>query len=188
MLGIGAAVTLAAWNDSEFAEGIFTAGNFNLVGSTEDDPSSFTDHNVNEADEVAALTFDAGNIVPGETVYAPFHVRLDEDTTVDGSIEAAEGVELAAEGENTEFLAYSLHRTSDCSSGGVSESTPIAESGSLAPGPVPLAEAIPLESNGDDVAGETISFCFVVSADDSDLVESASATATWEFLAVSDDA
>ncbi|SFH86076.1 hypothetical protein E3O11_09355 [Cryobacterium levicorallinum] len=34
VLGLGAAVTLAAWNDSEFARGSFAASGFNLVGSS----------------------------------------------------------------------------------------------------------------------------------------------------------
>ncbi|MEJ7649283.1 MAG: SipW-dependent-type signal peptide-containing protein [Nakamurella sp.] len=30
VLGVGGAVTLAAWNDSEYATGTFTAGTFNM--------------------------------------------------------------------------------------------------------------------------------------------------------------
>jgi len=53
VLGVGAAVTLAAWNDSEFATGTFTAGTFNLEGST--DGTTFTDHNVDDGDTAATL-------------------------------------------------------------------------------------------------------------------------------------
>src|SRR5690606_31735774 len=35
VLGVGTAVTLAAWNDSEFASGTFRAGTFDLEGSTD---------------------------------------------------------------------------------------------------------------------------------------------------------
>ena len=45
VLGVGAAVTLAAWNDSEFVTGTFTAGTFNMQGSTTDG-TTFTDHPV----------------------------------------------------------------------------------------------------------------------------------------------
>ena len=33
VLGIGAAITLAAWNDSEFATGTFSAGHFGIEGA-----------------------------------------------------------------------------------------------------------------------------------------------------------
>ena len=47
VLGVGVAVTLAAWNDSEFATGTFTAGSFNLEGSTTGDTdAAYSDHNV----------------------------------------------------------------------------------------------------------------------------------------------
>lgn len=42
VLGVGAAITLAAWNDSEFATGTFTAGSFNLQGST--DGTTYAEH------------------------------------------------------------------------------------------------------------------------------------------------
>ena len=43
VLGVGAAVTLAAWNDSEFATGTFGAGSFNLEGQ-ETIAAGFSDH------------------------------------------------------------------------------------------------------------------------------------------------
>ena len=35
VLGVGTTATLAAWNDSEYAQGSFAAGTFNLEGSTD---------------------------------------------------------------------------------------------------------------------------------------------------------
>ena len=35
VLGVGAAVTLAAWNASEFATGTFQAGTFTIEGATQ---------------------------------------------------------------------------------------------------------------------------------------------------------
>lgn len=188
VLGIGAAVTLAAWNDSEFAEGIFTTGQFNLEGSTDGPGGTFDDHNVDEDDAVAVLDFDAGNVVPGQTVYAPFDVRLDAETTVDGTIAAADGVTLTSSGGNVDFLGYSLHQTEDCTADGTSGSTPIAGAGTLSSGSVSLDETISLASNGAGTEGDTVSFCFAVTADENDLVEGIDTTATWQFLAVSEDA
>jgi len=192
VLGIGAAVTLAAWNDSEFAEGIFTTGEFNLEGSTDGPEEGFAEHPT-EA-EAAELEFEADNLVPGETVYAPFHLRLDAATTVDGSIPATVtadsqgGVSLTSEGDNSDFFAFELYSTADCSATGIGEIAPIAEAGTLTGGDVGLTGALDLESNAAGTVGDTVSLCFVVTADDDDLLEGAETTATWEFQAVSDDA
>ncbi len=59
MLGIGAAVTLAAWNDSEFASGQFGAGTFDLQGSTTNGTDGFSDHATAGA---AAVVFDLATL------------------------------------------------------------------------------------------------------------------------------
>lgn len=81
MLGVGAAVTLAAWNDSEFARSTFTAGSFVFQGST--DGTVFDDH-ASEAG-AAALTFSAGfdNLSPDDVVYAPFALKLTGSSAAD---------------------------------------------------------------------------------------------------------
>jgi len=72
VFGVGAAMTLAAWNDSEYGGATFTAGRFDIVGST--DGTTFTSHPVGSP---AALTFSApfSALAPGNTVYALFSVR-----------------------------------------------------------------------------------------------------------------
>lgn len=74
VLGVGAAVTLAAWNDSEFAKSTFTTGSFVFQGST--DGSTFTDHASDAG--AATLTFqsNAANLSPGAVVYAPYALKL----------------------------------------------------------------------------------------------------------------
>lgn len=74
VLGVGAAVTLAAWNDSEFANGTFTAGEFTFTGST--DGVTFTDHATSAT--AASLTFalNPTNLSPDDVVYAPYALRL----------------------------------------------------------------------------------------------------------------
>lgn len=85
VLGVGIGVTLAAWNDSEFATGTFTAGSFNLEGSTTSAGAGYDDHNVDLGQTAAALVFElpavASSMSPGDVVYAPFWVRLDSTTT-----------------------------------------------------------------------------------------------------------
>lgn len=42
VLGVGAAVTLAAWTDNEWVRGVFGTGTFGIEGST--DGSAFSDN------------------------------------------------------------------------------------------------------------------------------------------------
>jgi len=79
VLGVGAAITLAAWNDSEFARGTFTAGTFNMVGST--DGTTYAEHATVGAPAMLAFTVNPTLLAPGDVVYAPFAVRLDAATT-----------------------------------------------------------------------------------------------------------
>ncbi|WP_217177581.1 SipW-dependent-type signal peptide-containing protein [Streptomyces sp. AC495_CC817] len=74
VLGVGTAVTLAAWNDSEFANSTFTAGSFSFTGSS--NGTDFTDHATSGT--AASLTFQLNptNLSPGEDVYAPYALRL----------------------------------------------------------------------------------------------------------------
>ena len=53
VLGVGAAATLAAWNDSEYGAATFTAGRFDIVGST--DGTTFASHATSGA--AATLSF-----------------------------------------------------------------------------------------------------------------------------------
>lgn len=74
VLGVGAAVTLAAWNDSEFASNTFTAGTFVFQGST--NGTDFSDH-ASQAG-AASLSFSTGfdDLSPDDIVYAPYALRV----------------------------------------------------------------------------------------------------------------
>src|SRR5690606_37281598 len=86
VLGVGAAVTLAAWNDSEFATSDFAAGAFVFQGST--DGTTFADH-ASQAG-AASLTFTTGfdDLSPNSAVYAPFALRLDAASTDSAALTA----------------------------------------------------------------------------------------------------
>lgn len=79
VLGLGATMTLAAWSDTEYANGVFSAGKFNVQGN----PSTATPPTGSWADNYASpgagLTFSANfdKMTPGTTVYAPFSLRID---------------------------------------------------------------------------------------------------------------
>lgn len=78
VLGTGAAVTLASWNDSEVATGNFAAGTFVFQGSA--DGATFTDHS--SVAGSASLAFSAGfdRLTPNDVVYAPYALRLTGNT------------------------------------------------------------------------------------------------------------
>ncbi|AWH96548.1 SipW-dependent-type signal peptide-containing protein [Dietzia psychralcaliphila] len=87
VLGLGAAVTLAAWSDDVFADGIFNTGSFELQGSL--DGTTFLDYDGPAYDptESASLEFqlEAEEMAPSQTVYAPFTIGTEEDTSLDGT-------------------------------------------------------------------------------------------------------
>lgn len=88
VLGIGAAVTLAAWNDSEYATATFQAGKFDIVGAI--DGATFTNHATTGA--AAALTFALAPtaMAPGNTTYALFSVKT-VNPSVAGTLQLTAG-------------------------------------------------------------------------------------------------
>lgn len=100
VLGVGAAVTLAAWSDSEFAQGTFASGQFGIQGSA--DGQAFDDH----IDAEGALTLDftdteidVSGMQPGETVTADYWLR-----TIEGG-EASTVTFVGAEGETGSYTS-----------------------------------------------------------------------------------
>lgn len=177
VLGLGAAITLAAWNDSEFATGDFTAGAFNLEGAVV--AGTFTEHATAATAGELVFTLDAGNLAPGDAVYAPFAVRLDATTTRDAvvtvSSEATSGV---ITGLTYELVSPSTFGCAQATAGVslVTAGTPI--------GTVPGAPTFDLDQGSGGAAGAPVNLCFKVSADDG-LVEGQNGTVTWEFAAAS---
>lgn len=189
VLGIGALVTLAAWTDDEFAFGEFGGGSFNLVGTTEAADAEYDDHGA--VAEAATLTFDgdAMNMVPEQTVYAPFWVRLDAGTTVDGIIEADGGISVAeSSGANADFLSFEVyHGVAACDVDSIADGTLVASGDTLTAvdsNPV----AIDLTANEAGSEGEEELLCFAVTADDeATFLQAGTAEATWQVQATSDD-
>jgi predicted ribosomally synthesized peptide with SipW-like signal peptide len=82
VLGIGAAVTLASWVDTEYGTGSFTASTFNTesTGATVNWVS-------NTASPGATLVFAATAMSPSASHYASLNVRTTAATTVAGTAE-----------------------------------------------------------------------------------------------------
>jgi len=161
VLGVGAAITLAAWTDEEWAIGEFGAGNFGIQGST--DNASWGDH-VDE-DSAAPLSFGvaAENLAPGDEVYAPFAVRLADDSNYAADVTVAQtGGLTGLSASFVETAAFGCDDGSDFDGG-----TPVAGNGFTL-----------------DETKDTRYLCFKVTADD-DLAQGTSGDFLWEFAAES---
>jgi len=162
VLGVGAAITLAAWNDSEFATGTFTAGSFNLEGST--NGNDFDDHNVDAGDAAATISFVANpdELSPGDVVYAPFSLQLSGDYNATLVSEDPVGTGDFATGGKLTFAAV---ETSEFGCNATSFGT---------------GTAVPDTIN----TGETIHLCLQVTATGT-IEQGDAGTVTWEWAATS---
>lgn len=174
-------MTLAAWTDQEFATGTFTAGHFNLVGST--DGTTFGEHDTSDPGVPAALSFSTGfnNLSKSSTVAAPFVLHLDAATTVagTGTVLSAAGSGLAAT-----HLTYGVIKVSavgDCTPAATgTEVVPAGTALSSAAGATPFA----LAAGNGTLPGANVVLCIQVTSD-ATLVQGSTATATWQFSATS---
>ena len=188
VLGLGAAATLAAFSDDVFGSGSFNTGDFNIEGSA--DGTVYDEHST--AGEAADLTFElnALQMSPGQTVYAPFSIRIDEDSTLDGTI-THNFVE--ADGTLADLLTYSMASNSaNCSVENPPATfdwgTDVSVNGATAGD-----TEVDLASNGAGAVGTPIQVCIAVTLDDNqDLVNVADktepTTVTWGWNAQSVDA
>jgi predicted ribosomally synthesized peptide with SipW-like signal peptide len=174
VLGVGAAVTLAAWNDSEFVTGTFTAGSFNLEGSTTDGVA-FTDHATSPGGALA-FTVPATALSPSDSVSAPFAVRLAANTTNTAN------VVLTADSQtgSVAHLTYKVDIKSTWGCAGATTSTPISGA-ALTAGTASFT--LPVGSPVSN-PGAPVYLCFTVTAD-SGLVQAQTGTATWKITATS---
>ncbi|MFC7464343.1 SipW-dependent-type signal peptide-containing protein [Brachybacterium sp. GCM10030252] len=177
VLGVGAAITLAAWNDSEYATGSFESGAFDLEGSV--DGSTYDEHATAATAAPLAFSLDASNLSPGDTVTAPFAVRLDDTTTYGANV----AVEPSATSGTVTGLTYSLATTSafGCQASTADTLVPAGTSFGTEPG----TANFDLAAGDGATAGDAIFLCFTVTAGEA-LQQGQSGTATWEFLATSD--
>lgn len=179
VLGIGAAITLAAWTDNEFATGTFTAGQFNLQGST--DGSTYADHNSSAG--AAALSFSTGfnNMSPNQTVYAGFWLRLAAATTSGANLQLAG---FSGTGTATAQLTYSIYTISAAATCNASTATgtPIA-TGTLND-TTATSTVVALAAPVSPAAGAAQQLCFAVTSS-AGLAQNSTATGTWQFTATS---
>ena len=175
VLGVGTAVTLAAWNDSEFVTGTFTAGSFNLEGSTTNG-TTFTDHATSPGGALA-FSVPATALSPTDSVQAPFAVRLAANTTNTANVVVTADSQTGSVANLTYTLT--IHSAWGCA-GATITSTPISGS-ALTGGTTNFA--LPIGSPVSN-PGAPVYLCFTVTAG-AGLVQAQTGTATWKFLATS---
>ena len=179
VVGIGAAVTLAAWNDSEFATGSFTAGSFDMVGST--DGTTFANHTSAPG---ATLPFSTNfnNLSPNTTVAAPFVLHLTPGTTTSATVSVATAAGSGAAAANLTYGIVAVANVGACVPGATG--TLVVPAGT-AMSAVTGAQTFQLAKSTDAVAaGANQYLCIQVTAG-SGLVQATAATGTWEFRATS---
>ncbi|MFS0854135.1 SipW-dependent-type signal peptide-containing protein [Microbacterium sp. 179-I 3D4 NHS] len=88
VFGVGAAMTLAAWTDSENAGASFTAGRFDIVGAP--DGVSFSSHPSPGAPSALSFAVAPTALAPGTTTYALFSVRT-ANPSIAGTLQLTAG-------------------------------------------------------------------------------------------------
>ena len=177
VLGVGAVLTLAAWNSSDFAAGVFGTGSFVLEGST--NGADFENHG--EASP-AALSFGltAANLSPGESVSAAYSVHLDETTTYDATVAMNTTFGAGLDGLSYKVFSTDAFGCTEASTGDVVASTPLISGTNVA--------SFDLTKGVGGAAGTAKNLCFVVTAGaEADLDEGATSTAVWEFAGTQKD-
>ena len=179
VLGVGAAVTLAAWNDSEFATGSFTAGSFDMVGST--DGTTFANH-TSAPGATLPFSLNYNNLSPNTTVAAPFVLHLTPGTTTSATVAVATAAGSGAAAAN---LTYGIQAVAS-----VAACTPTATGTTIVPAGTAMsavtgAATFQLAKSVDGSAvGANEFLCIQVTAG-TGLAQGSTATGTWEFLATS---
>lgn len=106
VLGLGAAMTLAAWSSDVFSNGTFDSGTFELQAAADGTNFAAYDGTATE-DSSATLSFqlEALEMAPSQTVYAPLTIATSLATTLDGEFTLS-GVSAA--GDYAGVLTYRI--------------------------------------------------------------------------------
>lgn len=176
VLGVGAAMVLAAWNDSEFATGTFSSGQFDLEGST--DGTTFST-SATAPGKTLTFELDADQLAPDDVVFAPFAVQLSADSGYEAAVTLA-NVIGGTIGTDLTFSIYDVGTFgATCSAATPPTGTAlVTDRAADAVGAVPAFDLT--------AAATPVNLCFVVTAA-SDLPQGATGTITWEFAGTSGD-
>lgn len=185
VLGLGGAVTLAAWNDSEYASSTVTASTFGIEGSANGEP--FTEHST--VDAAAELVFDPAlpELSPGQSGFLQFSVRTTADSTADGSVSLQTPQTSTTSPELEAALLYGV-RVQPAGSSCAPDLFEDSAAAVIVPNGTPVTADVPENSQPLDPAGaNTVDYCVRISMDDAtdNAAQGQTVTLTWQFLAQS---
>ena len=183
VLGVGATVTLASWNDSETSTAAFTAGQFDIVGST--DGTTFAQHAT--AATAAGLTFSAPvtAMSPGSTAYSLFRVK-----TLAGSVAGTLGLTAAAPNATSgtglgAALTYGVKTIAGttCDAAAYAAGTAVVAAGSPVTTGQAAGSTVAVTANG----AAPVNYCFAVTLPQTagNEVQGKTGTLAWTFTATS---
>lgn len=184
VLGFGAVLTVASWNDSEFGQGTFTASTFDTESSS-DGSGTWMSH---ASSPGATLAFGASAMEPSKSFYSWIDVRTTAATTVAGTIQLADAVTTGSLPSSVEYRA--VRTTTSSSACDVTAFTTGADyiaGGSASYIPANSVPGTPVVEALLAASGNTLRFCFDirVTASSPSSTQGATGTATWHFAATS---
>ena len=182
VLGLGAAITLAVWNDSEFVTGTFGAGHFNVQGSA--DGTTFADHT--PIGSAATLSFSTGfnNLSPSQTVASPYVLHLDKDTTTGATVSVNSATSSGTAAGDLTYKIVEVASVLGCTPAATGTTTIVPAGTALSS----VASAVPFtltkSATLGTAPGADVFLCIQVTPSTT-LVQDTTAVGTWEFLATS---
>lgn len=184
VLGVGAAVTLAAWTDNVFGQAEFSAANWNVQGDFSRDAAAWNEYETEGTAGSFAYTTGFDALSPGTTVYAPVALRVGQGTTAGGDYDATVTLNGATGGGGalTQYLTYSVLSgvsKADCVSGTTTGGTPyVGEGSALTTGSGSTTLRLP-------ASGIEVPLCFAVTMSPTVAASAAAGTSTgtltWKF-------
>lgn len=185
VLGLGAAVTAASWNDSEYATATLTTSTFNTESSV--GGTAYTD---NATSPGTTVTLPVGAFSPGVTGYLPVLIRA-KATSIAGTVvlNGATFTGTDASLLSTAFVYRVVRTTATCDATAFTGSPTWVVGTSTAS----AAPALTVGQNGGvtnvvaAAPGAVTGFCFEVTlpATAANTLQGKTAAATWQFLATS---
>ncbi|WP_318279074.1 SipW-dependent-type signal peptide-containing protein [Agrococcus baldri] len=171
VLGVGGAVTLAAWNDSEHSQASFSAGTFGIEGAV--NGTAFSEHPSQAT--TATMTFPATPMVPGTTSYAMLSVRTINPSVAGASLLTANAANSGGLGQ---YLTYGVRTIAGttCNATTFAAGTVLVTAGSPLTTGATATQA--LQAN----RGNQVNYCFAVTlpATAPNAAQGLALTARWE--------
>ncbi|MCZ4521679.1 SipW-dependent-type signal peptide-containing protein [Rhodococcus ruber] len=168
VLGIGAAVTLAAWSDNVFGNAEFASGDepWNLQGNFATGAAVWDEYDVSPGGGLQFAIPLKDNMTPGDVVRAPVGLRLEPGQALGASITLTGPTIPAPVPPATTTFATALRYTvysgvtaTDCVAGNLGSTTVVAPNSPLGTG---TTAPIVLPSGAPAIAGTPVELCFVV--------------------------